>query len=123
MQFDNIPAKEKINSAVVTCSICHNLTISKRAVRLALDFEPHELTRSVSSTDCSLCAVLLAGICEFEDTTWSIHKSISRVYVYGLTTSNDTLYAEIYFKDDRPKLVIEFHRHDIGKSLAQRPCS
>lgn len=53
--------------------------------------------------------MLLEGIRQFEDSSWHFEQDVSRVYVYGLSKTPDTLSAEVYYKDDRPKLILEFY--------------
>jgi hypothetical protein len=43
-------------------------------------------------------------------------KDVSRVYMYGLSNKGDSLTVEVYFRTDKPKLVLEFYHTD-GKLL------
>jgi hypothetical protein len=52
-----------------------------------------------------------------QDYTWSFAADISSVYGYGLARESDTLTLEVYFIDNRPRLVLElFHTNCSGKS-------
>jgi hypothetical protein len=54
---------------------------------------------------CQLCQDLEK---KDEDDTWTFAKEVSRVYLRALETEIDTLTLEIYFSDDRSKLIMEF---------------
>lgn len=44
-----------------------------------------------------------------QDETWSFTVSVSRVYGYGLVRgTDDTLTLEVYFIDERPRMMLEF---------------
>jgi hypothetical protein len=90
------------------CSLCQDLQKKKGAARLALDFKPHELQTSISKTGCVSCSLILEGIRCFENNMWSFEKHVAHVYGYGLATNQETFSIQVYFIDDRPKLVIEY---------------
>lgn len=98
------------------CNLCHSLIKAIDAARLAIDFEPSELIQSVNSSGCQSCTLILTGVRSFQNLAWNFENDVTRVYVYGLSTSRDTLSAEIYYKDDRPKLVLEFYHLNDGQS-------
>lgn len=75
--------------------------------RLAFDFEPKDLLEA-HKRNCFACSTILEGIRRFEDGTWTFAEDISRVYVYALGGKNDSLTAEIYYRADKPKLMLEF---------------
>lgn len=39
---------------------------------------------------------------------WSFTATVSRVYGYGLATDTDTLTLEVYFIDERPRMMFGF---------------
>lgn len=43
-----------------------------------------------------------------QDDTWSFTATVSRVYGYRLATETDTLTLEVYFIDERPRMMLEF---------------
>lgn len=93
------------------CSLCNNL--AKRSPhddRLALDVTYEMLSRNGKTGACKSCALMLEAI---ERSVSSQAPAVSRVCAYGLAADCDTLSMEIYFKDDRPKLILElFHNRD-----------
>lgn len=93
------------------CSLCNDL--KKRGeddVRLAFDFIPSELEMSAEAK-CTACIVILAGIRHSED-GWTLAENVTRIYVFALAKEGDSLSLELYFKDDRPKVVLEFYRRE-----------
>lgn len=92
------------------CIICKNLKKNEDDFRLAFDFVPSELIKSAKATKCGACRLLLDGILCFEDESWNFSKDVTRLYANGLTKEqSDTLSVEVYFKDNRLKLVLEFY--------------
>jgi hypothetical protein len=102
------------------CQLCYNLE-KKEAddFRLALDFAPEQLLASKNSQKCIACAFILEGILRFEDETWTFAKDTSRVYLYALEGEGDSLTLEVYFKDDRPKLMLEFFVREDEESRSE----
>jgi hypothetical protein len=93
-----------------SCIVCKNLKKNEDDFRLAFDFVPSELIKSAKATKCVASKLLLDGILRFEDESWKISKDVTRVYANGLTKEqSDTLSVEVYFKDTRPKIVLEFY--------------
>jgi hypothetical protein len=100
----------KVAEAMTSCKLCKNLNKSEEDFRLAFDFVPSELIESVKATKCVVCKLLLDGILRFEEKSWQFSKDVSQVYAQGLTEAlGDTLSVEVYFKNDQPKLVLEFY--------------
>jgi hypothetical protein len=92
------------------CIVCKNLKKNEDDFRLAFDFVPSELIKSAKATKCVACKLLLDGILRFEEESWNFSRDVTRVYANGLTKKqSDTLSVEVYFNDDRPKLVLEFY--------------
>lgn len=101
------------------CSLCHDLKIKYEGqVRLALDFTYNELQGVAALMNCKSCNIIWQAILQAEKNgarEWNFAEDVSRVYVYGLATALDTLSAQLYFKNDRPKLVLEIFHPEGGK--------
>lgn len=52
-----------------------------------------------------------------QDNDWSFVSDVSRVYGYGLATKSETLTLEVYFIEDRPRLILEFFYVDRSGEL------
>ena len=89
----------------------------KDDVRLAFDFAPSELDKSAEA-QCPACNVILAGILHSED-GWTLAEDVTHMYVFGLAKTKDSLSVELYFKDDRPKVVLEFYRRERNGLLSE----
>lgn len=101
------------------CSLCNNLEKwSPHDDRLALDFTYDVLSRNGETGACKSCALMLEATERFVS---SPAQAISRVYVYGLAANCNTLSVEIYFKDDRPKLILELFHHLDDSEASGRP--
>ncbi|TVY22392.1 hypothetical protein LHYA1_G008428 [Lachnellula hyalina] len=99
------------------CNLCNNLRKkSEDDVRLAFDFVPSELNRSAEAK-CPACNVILAGILQSED-GWTLAGDITHIYVFALAKNEDSLSLELYFRDDRPKVVLEFYRRERNELLS-----
>lgn len=112
------------------CGLCHNLEKEEDDLRLAFDFVPTQLLKSANGLNCVSCALILEGVLRFEDESWSFDKHVARIYAYCLESENDTLSLELYFNDDRPKLILEYFCRDKGckgseslKPFHFTPCS
>ncbi|TVY88520.1 hypothetical protein LAWI1_G007433 [Lachnellula willkommii] len=93
------------------CNLCNDLKKkSEDDVRLAFDFVPSELNRSAEAK-CPACNVILAGILHSED-GWTFAEDVTHIYVFALAKEEDSLSLELYFRDDRPKVVLEFYRRE-----------
>lgn len=91
------------------CQVCHDLVKEKNnAPRLYLEFTPESLNHSALVQRCRSCDFLMRGILLMQDDTWSFIANVSRVYGYGLATEMDTLTLEVYFIDERPRMMLEF---------------
>lgn len=102
---------ESAISKMSQCNLCNNLKKkSGDDVRLALDFVPSELCKS-AETQCPACNVILAGIQHSED-GWTLAEDVTRIYVFGLANKEDSLSLELYFKDDRPKVILEVYSRE-----------
>lgn len=53
-----------------------------------------------------------------QDNDWSFESDVSRVYGYGLATKSETLTLEVYFIEDRPRLILEFFYVDRSGELS-----
>jgi len=92
------------------CNLCNNLKKKNEDdFRLAFDFVLSELVKSTKPAKCLACEVVLDGILRFEENSWEFSKDVARVYAYGLAKQQDSLSLALYFRDDRPKLVLEFY--------------
>lgn len=103
------------------CQVCHDLVKAKNSgPRLYLEFTPESLNQSVLEQRCRSCDFLMRGILLMQDETWSFTGTVSRVYGYGLATETDTLTLEVYFIDERPRMMLEFFcvNRD-GESISQ----
>lgn len=101
------------------CALCNNLKKRNRDdQRLAFDFTPGDLVQSAGVSQCLVCKVLLDGILRFEG-PWKLNEDVTRIYLIGLTRQEDSLTLEIYFSDDRPKLVLEFYRGEHEQSACK----
>ncbi|KAH8782076.1 heterokaryon incompatibility protein-domain-containing protein [Hyaloscypha finlandica] len=104
-------SKSQAISKMSQCNLCNNLKKkSEDDVRLAFDFVPSELDRSAEAK-CPACDVILAGILHSED-GWTLAEDVTHIYVFGLAKEEDSLSLELYFRDDRPKVVLEFYRRE-----------
>ncbi|KAF8851360.1 HET-domain-containing protein [Acephala macrosclerotiorum] len=95
------------------CNLCNNL--EKRDeddVRAAFDFTPKELLESTKNKDCSSCTLILEGLRCYENETWLFEHDVRRVYARCLGKDDESLSLEVFFCDDRPKLVLEFFYKD-----------
>lgn len=100
------------------CNLCNNLKKKNEDdVRLAFDFVPSELDRSAEAK-CPACNVILAGILHSED-GWTFAEDVTHIYVFGLAKKEDSLSLELYFRDDRPKVVLEFYRRERNGLLSK----
>jgi hypothetical protein len=100
------------------CNLCNNLKKKDEDdVRLAFDFVPSELDRSAEAK-CLACNVILAGILHYED-GWTLAEDVTHIYVLGLANKEDSLSLELYFRDDRPKIVLEFYRRERDGFLSE----
>lgn len=107
---------------MASCSICNNQEKKDDDdVRLAFDFTPGELIRSIHKAGCSACAIILAGLRGYESRSWAFEQDVRRVYAQCRSMRNgksDTLCLELYFKNDRPKVELEFFSIDAnGESV------
>jgi hypothetical protein len=75
-------------------------------MRLAIEFTSNKLEHSALVEKCQFCSIILEGILLMQDETWSFATDISTVNGYAF--SGDTLFLEIYFLKEKPRLVIEF---------------
>jgi hypothetical protein len=50
---------------------------------------------------------MLRAICRMEDGTWSFGTDVKVVYGRARVATEDSLGLEIYFKEERPMLVLE----------------
>lgn len=104
------------------CGLCHGLATknSRNGTRLFLEFTPAELRQSALVDGCQTCAMILMGILLMQKTAWTFATDVSRVYGYGLSTQTDTLYFDLYFIQERPKLVLEFFwPYQLGERLTR----
>jgi hypothetical protein len=90
--------------------------LNVRQQRIAFDFTPEELL--ASSLRCSYCLLIFEGIRQFQREIGDFVGSVSRIYACGPAHNVPrTLSLEIYFKEPRTKLEIEFHTQgDVGMS-------
>jgi len=111
-------SKSQAISKMSQCNLCNNLKKkSEDDVRLAFDFVPSELDRSAEAK-CPACDVILAGILHSED-GWTLAEDVTHIYVFGLAKEEDSLSLELYFRDDRPKVVLEFYRRERNGLLSE----
>jgi hypothetical protein len=86
--------------------------------RIAFDCAPAELLQS--SLGCHYCRRIFDGIREFRAEIGDFTNSVSRLYARGPATDPPyTLTLEIYFRDSRPKLELEFFAHNDDGMLRQ----
>lgn len=67
-----------------------------------------DLLVSAKTTKCLACNLLLNGVLSFKNEPWDFVDDVSRCYVYGLKDEG-SLSMELYFKNERPKLILEFY--------------
>jgi len=91
------------------CKLCNNLKKKAARFRLAFDFTPGELEISANTAKCLACKILLDGVLRFEGHDWIFSNDISRIYAHGSPNGKDSLTLELHFKDERPKLDLEFY--------------
>jgi hypothetical protein len=77
--------------------------------RLAAEFTAEQLLYAQKTSSCDICHYIADGIHQFEDHSWSLKKDVSQIYLYALSNRGDSLTIELYFRNDRPKLVLEFY--------------
>ncbi|KAK4441926.1 heterokaryon incompatibility protein-domain-containing protein [Podospora aff. communis PSN243] len=103
--------------ACQTCQTCLGLLKPAGKHRLFLEFSPAQLQQSALREACQPCKVLLEGVQEMQNGAWSFAQDVSKVYGYALSSQNDTLTLELYFRDERPRITLEFFsepgRHQI----------
>lgn len=92
------------------CELCHDLHRNGRTSRVVLECKPDELIQSAGINQCSSCDILLRGLRLMEDDSWSLEDALS-LYGYGFR-DHDTLIVEIHFKQDRPRIELEFYQAD-----------
>ena len=93
------------------CNLCCDLR--KKDVddpSLAVDMTASQLLSAADVGRCDVCSFIVDGILRFEDPTWTLEKDVSRLYLYALSERDDTLSVDIYFRTEKPKLVLEFFR-------------
>ncbi|KAL6704426.1 hypothetical protein ACN47E_008278 [Coniothyrium glycines] len=108
------------------CTVCNNL--EKRDeddVRLGFEFAPRDLVKTAFLRGCDVCLVLNEGLRQVSGDSWMYPDDIRSVYARCLEKCRDelsTLYLEVYFKDERPKLMLEFYcsRKTAWKSILPR---
>jgi len=99
------------------CEVCNDFDrkyltewINMRQHRLAFDCTPEALLQS--SSTCCYCRRIFDGIREFRDEIGDFVISVSRLYIRGPADDPPhTLTLELYFRDSRPKLELEFLAH------------
>jgi hypothetical protein len=105
------------------CRLCNDQEKKNEDdVRLAFDFTPEELVKSVSKHGCSFCNILLEGIQRSQTQNWSFTEDVRRVYARCLGTLDqkpESLRLEIYFVDDRPKIELEFFTSQPDSNMNQ----
>lgn len=74
-------------------------------MRLAIEFTSNDLEHSALAKKCRFCSVMLQGILLMQDETWSFTVDTSAINAYAF--SGDTLFLEIYFLKEKPRLVLE----------------
>ncbi|KAI1302226.1 HET-domain-containing protein [Xylaria venustula] len=93
----------------MVCDVCKNLVKdTSQQSRIWLEFTPEELYSSVHHRNCFSCAILLKGIILMQAEGWSFEHDVSKVYGYGIALETDTLALEIYFHDERPRIILEY---------------
>jgi hypothetical protein len=94
------------------CGLCNSLEKkNEEDVRLGFDFTPEELVRSAGEDGCAACKVIYEGIRTWAGEKWSLEQDVRRVYAYCRGMKNGkpaTLFLELYFTDERPKVELEF---------------
>lgn len=88
------------------CEVCNDLEQKRSGTRLAIEFTSSELEHSALVKKCQFCSILLQGILLMQDETWSFATDTSTINGYAF--SGDTLFLEIYFLKEKPRLVVEF---------------
>lgn len=100
-------------SLKIRCHLCNDLKKKDESrPRLALELTAEQCIRAIESKSCSICSLIVDGIRRFENASWSLRNDVSRVYLYALSSKGESLTAEVYFRTDRPKLVLEFYHTD-----------
>ncbi|KAI1353694.1 HET-domain-containing protein [Xylaria sp. FL0043] len=109
----------------MACKLCKNLVKdADQQSRLWLEFTPQELRLSARDHNCLSCAILLEGIILMQAEGWSFEHDVSRAYGYGLASEKDTLALELYFYDERPRIVLEyFIAQDSKTCLNEHDCA
>ncbi|KAI0813989.1 HET-domain-containing protein [Xylaria sp. FL0064] len=93
----------------MACKLGNNLVKGAcQQSRLWLEFTPQELRLSAHDRNCLSCAILLEGIILMQAEGWSFEHDVLRAYGYGLASEKDTLALELYFYDERPRIVLEY---------------
>lgn len=103
------------------CAVCNNFGkrmlrtyVLRPQSRFAFDFTAEEIIKTSSNSKCPYCCIVLQGIQQFEQHIGPFESSVARVYARGpFETKPHTLSLEIYFKDSRPKLEIEYLTRDM----------
>jgi len=98
-----------VRKAMVACTRCRDLKKEdESSPRLACEITPDQFLNKEDWKHCSICSFVVEGILSFEDNTWTLRHDVSRVFLYALSNTGDSLTVELYFRSERPKLVLEF---------------
>jgi hypothetical protein len=98
---------------MIRCSLCNDLVKrDEDDARLAFDFTLQQLIDSAYHARCDSCLVILEGLRQSQTPDWSLQRDVRRVYARCNSkrgSFHDTLRLEVYYKDDRPKLELEYY--------------
>jgi hypothetical protein len=95
--------------SIHSCQVCRGLKKEDNSgQRLACEITSKQLLNAHTSRHCKICSFIVDGILLYEDSTWTIGEDVSLAYLYALSNRGDTLTLEIYFRTERPKLVLEY---------------
>ncbi|EHK40238.1 hypothetical protein TRIATDRAFT_89381 [Trichoderma atroviride IMI 206040] len=88
------------------CEVCNDLKQKRSGMRLAIEFTSNELEHAALVKKCRFCSIILQGVVLMQDETWSVMTDTSTINAYAF--SGDTLFLEISFLKEKPRLVLEF---------------
>lgn len=114
--------EEIFDSSTVRCELCNDLRKKDLDdARLGFDFTPVELQRAAYEEHCPSCLILAEVVKQSQKLSMQqLQHDVRRIYARCCGergTHRDTLTLEVYFIDDRPKLLLELYSTQSHRTL------
>ncbi len=113
--------------ALPWCELCNGLKKKDESyARIAFDIEPAQLVHSARVGGCTCCTVMLAAVEQFgwaawsnpgtgQPLLWNPVDQVARIYAYSQSSDEETLFLELYPKNEEPKRTLELFFPESGK--------